>query len=183
MANLGARLVALSGEVEEVVEKGAWLREFMLSEGITEDTQPTRDLIRRQVCLPKCGTEEERKAYRDPILQWEVVTGAGAGRHVPAWDKKTLPEEEILERPPPSPVDKKVFSTGQWLLAAPTIVKEEIMNNNGEIKLPKKEEVLSNNDLDDREVVAVFDSSCVIRYVFTILLVLLVKRLWENYSI
>ena len=168
MASLGARLVALSGEVEAKVdeEKGAWLKgkmeEFKLSKGITEDTQPTRDLIMRQICLPpSLETEEERKAFRDPILQWEVVT---EGEKLPGWDKKTLPEEE-MERAPPSPVDKREFSTGKWLQAAPTIVKEEIFNNNGEIKLPKKEEVLNNNELDDSEVVTVFDSSCVIRYV------------------
>ena len=42
MSSLGARLVALSGEVEEKPEKGVWLseqiKEFKLKERITEDT-------------------------------------------------------------------------------------------------------------------------------------------------
>ena len=169
MASLGARLVALSGEVEveEKPERGVWLAEqmekFKLREEITEDTEPTRDLIMQQVSLPKFRTKEEREAFKDPILQWDAVTDGGK---LPSWDKKLLPEEEIKERSPPPSVDRKeLLGTGKWLLPAPIIVKEEILNNNKEIKIPKKEEVLNNNDLDDSEVVTMFDSSCVIRYV------------------
>ena len=88
----------------------------------------------------------------------------------PSWDRKNLPEEEIqvLERVPPPQVDKKEHSTGKWILAAPTVVKDEILNNNEEIKLPRKQEVLNNNDLDDSTEVTVLDSSCVIRYAIII---------------
>ena len=88
----------------------------------------------------------------------------------PSWDRKNLPEEEIqvLERVPPPQVDKKEHSTGKWILAAPTVVKDEILNNNLDIKLPRKQEVLNNNDLDDSTEVTVLDSSCVIRYAIII---------------
>ena len=85
----------------------------------------------------------------------------------PGWDRTNLPEEEIqvLERAPPPQVDRWELGTGKWISTAPTIVKEEILNNNGDIKLPRKQEALNNNDLDDSVEVTVFDSSCVIRYV------------------
>ena len=170
MATLGARLVALSGEVEVKPENGVWLteqmNEFKLRKGITEDTVPSLSLIKLQVCPPKFKNKEEMEAFRDPILQWEPVPGEKklCLSHL-QWDRSNLPEEEILERPPPYQVDMKELGTGKWLQVAPIIVKEEIINNNVEIKIPKKEEVLNNNDLDDSEVVTVFDSSCVIRYV------------------
>ena len=166
MANLDARLVALSGEVDVKPEKGVWLaeqmKEYKLKHGITEDTVPTTELIKLQVLPPKFKTKEEREAFRDPILQWEHVTGEKTAG-LPGWDKTNLPDEEILERPPPSRVDLKEFSVGKWLQPAPITVKEEIFNNNVVIKIPKKEEVLNNNDLDDSVEVTVFDSSCVIR--------------------
>ena len=126
------------------------------------------DLIKRQVFLPKFRTQKELEDFKDPILHWDVVTDQ---TKLPSWDKKNLPEEEILELPPPSPMDKEergeLLGTGKWLRPAPTIVKQEIFNNNGKIIIPKKEEVLNNNDLDDSMEVTVFDSSCVIRYVTT----------------
>ena len=61
-------------------------------------------------------------------------------------------------------MDTKEFSVGKWIQAAPIIVKEEIDNNNVEIKIPKKEEILNNDDLDDSAEVTVLDGSCVIRY-------------------
>ena len=88
----------------------------------------------------------------------------------PSWDRTNLPEEEIqvLERVPPPQLDRRELGTGKWILAAPTIVKEEILNNNEEIKLPRKQEALNNNDLDDSTEVTVLDSSCVIRYAIII---------------
>ena len=88
----------------------------------------------------------------------------------PSWDRKNLPEEEIpvLERAPPPQLDKRELRIGKWISAAPSIVKEEILDNNGEIKLPRKQEALNNNDLDDSTEVTVFDSSCVIRYAIII---------------
>ena len=96
----------------------------------------------------------------------------------PSWDRTNLPEEEIqvLERVPPPQVDRKEHSTGKWILAAPTIVKEEILNNNEEIKLPRKQEVLNNNDLDDSTEVTVLDSSCVIRYAMYRMCSLVLKK-------
>ena len=168
MASLGARLVAMSGEVEEKPENGVWLteqmKEFKLREGITEDTVPTRELIKLQVSLPKFGTKKELEKFKDPILSWVPITGE---KKLPRWDKKNLPEEEEEVKEIPPPMDRKEFGIGKWLQPAPTIVKEEILNNNREIKIPKKEEVLNNNDVDDNMVVTVLDSSCVIRYVPT----------------
>ena len=96
----------------------------------------------------------------------------------PSWDRTNLPEEEIqvLERVPPPQVDRKEHSTGKWILAAPTIVKEEILNNNEEIKLPRKQEALNNNDLDDSTEVTVLDSSCVIRYAMYRMCSLVLKK-------
>ena len=81
MASLGERLVALSGEAEEEKkpEKGVWLAQhmekFKLEKGITEDTVPTMELIKLQVCLPKIETEQDRLDYKEPISVWEDVTG------------------------------------------------------------------------------------------------------------
>ena len=96
----------------------------------------------------------------------------------PSWDRTNLPEEEIqvLERVPPPQVDRREHSTGKWISAAPTIVKEEILNNNEEIKLPRKQEVLNNNDLDDSTEVTVLDSSCVIRYAMYRMCSLVLKK-------
>ena len=169
MACLNERLVALSGEAEaeSKPERGVWLseklEEFKRSEGITEDTEPTIELIKLQVCLPKFKTEQDRLDFKEPIRQWEEVTGQ-KGLLPPSWDRSILPEVEILERPPPPQVDNMEFRIGKWIQAAPIIVKEEIFNNNVEIKIPKKEEVLNNDDLDDSAEVTVLDGSCVIRY-------------------
>ena len=169
MVSLGERLEALSGEVgeEKKPEKGAWLRqkmeEFKLRQGITEDTKPTMDLIKLQVCLPQIKTEQDEKDYKE-LLKWENVTGEKVPLP-PSWARSNLPEEEeeIKVLSPPPQVDRQELGTGKWILPGPTIKKEEILNNNVDVKIPRKEEVLNNNDLDDSVEVTVFDSSCVIR--------------------
>ena len=73
MASLGERLVALS-EAESTPERGVWLSEkledFKRKEGITEDTKPTIELIKLQVCLSQIKNEQDRLNYNEPILQW-----------------------------------------------------------------------------------------------------------------
>ena len=81
MASLGDRLVALSGEAgeEKKPESGVWLKkemeEYKLRKGITEDTVPTEELIKLQVCLPKIETEQDLLDYKEPISVWDDVTG------------------------------------------------------------------------------------------------------------
>ena len=175
MSSLGDKLAALSREEEEVDEKperGGWLRqqleELKLREGITEDTKPSEDLIKQQVCLPKFESEQERGDFKDPILQWEVVTGEVKQLLPPSWDRNVLPEEEILERPEPpviNPVQLLQLQWSEWLGpgAGAVIPKEEILNNNEEIRILKKEEALNNPDLDEITEIAVIDGGCVIR--------------------
>ena len=168
MSSLGARarLVALSEEVEENPRREGWLdqkmEELKIQEGITEKTVPTKDLIQRQVLLPK-----DLKDYKDPILDWNVVVGE---HKLPGWNKENLPEEEILKAEVKEVVvdRKELMSTGKWLLqgSSVSIPKEEILNNNGVIEIHKKEEVLNDPELDDSIEIAVLDGSCVIRYEF-----------------
>ena len=167
MSSLGARLVALSGEVEENPKREGWLdqqmEEFKLRGGITEATVPTKDLIKRQVLLPQFGTSQDLEDFKDPIRYgWNDVFGE---QKLPGWNKENLPDEEILQEELVVVDRKELMSTGKYLLqgASVSIPKEEILNNNGVIKIPKKEEVLNDPELDDRIEIAVLDASCVIR--------------------
>ena len=70
-----ARLVAISSEADtDRALRGRWLKEKMDEEklrlGITEDTVPTDEMIRRQILLPTSGSQ-----FIEPITVWETTSG------------------------------------------------------------------------------------------------------------
>ena len=164
--NLGARLLAISGEKEKKESRGVWLRdkveELKRKHGIKdgEDFEPSEEMLRMQVTLPKWTPEtpEILKEYKDPVLNWEVVRGQQAV--LPTWNKEMLPEVEIQGPKSPLLLDREdkvhMMNTFQF---TQEFSNEVIADSIGTII--KKE--LLNSSLDDQEIVTVLDNECIIR--------------------
>ena len=156
---MAVRLLAISSSCGE--PRGKWLREKMedhfSKNGIDEFAPPTDEEIKMQLKLP---SEEaiQRNEFKEPLTNWEPVEGTG----IPGWIKELLPEEEIVRPPdwrPPTPprVDIGLLQYVDEF----KINEEPELPKNADIFI-STEEVLR-KDLEDDDVVVLYNSTCIIR--------------------
>ena len=89
-------------DVEQKAPRGSWLtaqmENYKSSNGITEDTEPSEEMIRKQIFLPAADQFHE---FQEPIKKWEKVSGDHKIPDTSEEKRKTLPEDENEPREHP----------------------------------------------------------------------------------
>ena len=117
-------------DVEPKAPRGSWLTAQMelykSSNGITKDTKPSEEMIRKQIFLPAADQFHE---FQEPIKKWEKVSGDHKIPDTSEEKRKTLPEDENEPRAQP-----KVYR--DWGLLSHYVTEFEKLSK--PVKLPKE---------------------------------------------
>ena len=161
--DLNARLASISSEAGSPrrESRGEWLearmQELRTEEGITDDTVPTPELIKRQILLPSSDAP-----FSEPIKQWEAVPGPPK---LPGFRERQSTEgEEELVLAPPGPTHLYIENFDSVKDPVPQIAMEEVPQRKEEFNR-FMENVLNNNSWNNETEVAVYDHPTVIRLV------------------
>ena len=144
-------------DVKQKAPRGVWLTaeldKYKSSNGITEDTKPSEEMIRKQIFLPAA----DQPGFQEPIKSWEEVRGDHKLPDLDEETKKTLPDEENEPREQPK-VYRDWFNTHQYVtefedLAKPVKLVQEFKLEDKENPVKVCQEWVENNNNMDGDII------------------------------
>ena len=189
-SNLRDRLMEITNEAGECKDpsRGKFLesemKKYQEENPALGDSEPTEEEITRQIRLPTWQPDKIKELYQEPLRKWVSVDPSekypagdehiqsrrstyadwlGEDR-VPNWDKEILPEEEVVRPPdwrPPTP-PRVNFSLTELTQQFET--EEEARRNKPRHSKTynSKEAVFEDRDLDEDEIIVLYDKECII---------------------
>ena len=170
-SNLGDRLVAISREQggEKPTNRGEWLerehKRLLEDKGLESDSEPTEELIIKQVMLPNKEMVDRNK-FREPITIW-VNVDKPSDFCLSDWSREGLPEEEVVRppdwRPPTPPRDDTSLIT--YIDPSKKLDEKELRAKMKKVVkvYGNKIEVFNDRTLREGKEIAVYDAACIIR--------------------
>ena len=107
----------LEVEEQQKAPRGVWLtaelENYKRSMEITEVTEPTEEMIRKHILLPKIPVDQ-LESFKEPIREWEPVSGDPKLPNMDENTKKRLTDKQDEPREPPE-IDRGWFNISQYL--------------------------------------------------------------------